>query len=53
MSQITFPLTNEQLAAKFTVILVMAFAGVYGLLKVPLIVSGLFSGSSGLGTFRS
>ena len=52
MSQITFPLSNEMLAAKFTVILVMAIAGVYGVLKVPQIVSGLFSGASGLGGLR-
>jgi hypothetical protein len=49
LSQVTFPLTNEQLAAKFTVIIVMAVSGVYGLLKVPQIVSNLFSGSAGLG----
>lgn len=51
-SQFTFPMDSQTLAAAITVIVTMALAGVYGLFKVPVIVSHLFSGSSGLGSWQ-
>lgn len=46
------PLDSTAIAANITVIISLAMAGIYGILKVPSIVSHLFSGASGLGGFR-
>jgi type IV secretory pathway VirB6-like protein len=51
-SQFTFPMDSQTLAAALTVIVTTAFGGVYVIFKVPLVVSHLFSGSSGLGGWR-
>lgn len=46
------PMDSQAIAANITVIISLALAGIFGLLKVPVVVSHLFSGSSGIGGFR-
>lgn len=52
LNTITFPMDSETIAANLTVIVTFAFAGVYGLFKIPQFNSHLFSGSSGIGGWR-
>lgn len=51
MSQYSFPMDTQTIAAALTGFATMAIASVYMILKVPAFVSNHFSGSSGISTF--
>lgn len=52
MNGINGPMDSTTIASLVTQIVVISFAGVLGILKVPALVSGIFNGSSGISSFN-
>lgn len=47
-NQLQGPVDSQKMAALLTQVVVLSMAGMFGILKVPQLVAGIFSGSSGL-----
>jgi len=50
-AQYSGPMDSQRIAGLFVQLIVISMAGVFGILKVPQLVSHIFSGSSGIGAF--